>query len=234
MTKPYNWIHHNAEEAWRIKADYGHIIRGETQVAEGPDVLALLADNVKDSTLYTFCYPSCEVRERAAVVGVAAIHSAISRRDVAQCIAAGCNFRSVGDGDSGLLPMLNTSARREILARWPRAKVRDYVAWLKIVAATARARRSDYAILVRDNLIVWEGFGPNAGQVEFEKMAGCILFTFCEPDGRMLAQATMAGIVAVYCVISRRDALKISLFGLVTLKPIKVQRIREEALVQWQ
>jgi len=176
------------------------------------------------------------------------IYCGVSKKDVARLIQSGYNFKPVVLADSRdpvLRPIKIQRARDEILAQWAlvEAKGKDSMkdsmkdlvpwrAWLREVAEAARRLRGDYAVLVRNDLVVCGD--PDVAVLLEAYAQGCILVTFCEPDVRTLARATAAGVTAVHCVISRRDALKINLFGPVALKPVKNQQFREEALAKWQ
>jgi hypothetical protein len=108
--------------------------------------------------------------------------------------------------------------------------------WLINVARAALESHSQQFVLVRDGGIVARGADLQAALAAPAAPAkGCILYAFCEPTPLELGLAEAAGVKFIYCGISKHDGKKLGVYpeGYFQLKPIKIQRVREEIIEKW-
>jgi hypothetical protein len=95
-------------------------------------------------------------------------------------------------------------------------------------AKHAKANRSNFVIVVRNNVTLSQG--SDLRDALKGDVAGATLYSFCEPSMEELLLASVAGIKKVVCGISKQDAVR---YGLVPLTVSKPKRVRETILERY-
>lgn len=95
-------------------------------------------------------------------------------------------------------------------------------------ARHAKAAKSNFVLVVRNGTTIAQGH--DLREAVKADVRGGTLYAFCEPSMEELLLARNAGIVAVFCGISKQDAVR---HGLVPLEAKKVRYARELILADY-